>query len=68
MKIITELSFYCDENLLDNEKINALLELSNRLKNYGGKNKKRVRAFFEELENLCNNSIEKNKLLIVIGD
>jgi hypothetical protein len=68
MKIITELSFYCDEILIDKEKINVLLELSNKFEIYDGKNKNKVKLFFKKLEALCNKSIEENKLLIAIGD
>ena len=68
MKILTQLSFYGDVIFFDSDKINELLELSKQFKFHEGKNKKKVKSFFKDLESFCSKSLEKNKLLIAIGD
>jgi hypothetical protein len=68
MMIINDLSIYGEEVLHDREKISSLLELSDKFKSYEGENKKRVRSFFRDLENLCLEAIKRDTLLISVSD
>lgn len=62
------LSFYCDETVIDKDKIFTYLKLAERFKNYHGEREKEIKKFFCKFKNLCEKALIEDKTIIAIGD
>lgn len=68
LEIITQLSFYGEVVVFNRNEINMLKELREIFKDYEGRNKRKIQAFFIQLQDLCNKAIEDDKLIVTIAD